>query len=98
MSTVRPEDLGEIVETLIEAQALLASSIYVDLINLGLLDANAAARRLHALGDIAASPLHRHPQVATALGDRIRGYAAGFDRTHRGGHPVQLRLVNGGKA
>lgn len=98
MSTVRPEDLGEIVETLIEAQALLASSIYVDLVNLGLLDADAAARRLHALGDIAASPLHRHPQVATALGDRIRGYAAGFDRAHRGGHPVQLRLVNGGKA
>ena len=99
MDTVGPEDLGEIVETLIEAQALLASSIYVDLVNLGLLDADAAARRLDALGDIAASPLHRHPQVAAALGDRIRGYARGFDRAHRGGgHPVQLRLVNGGKA
>lgn len=100
MNTVGPENLGEIVDTLIEAQALLASSIYVDLVNLGLLDADAAARRLHALGDIAASPLHRHPQVATALGDRIRGYADGFYRAHRSGASpqVQLRVVNGGKA
>lgn len=97
---VDSEGLGEIVDTLIEAQALLASSIYVDLVNLGLLDAGAAARRLHALGDIAASPLHRHPHVATALGDRIRNYAEGFDRAHRDGAQgqVQLRVVRGGKA
>ncbi|NIJ21587.1 hypothetical protein FHS95_003290 [Sphingomonas naasensis] len=97
---VDSEGLGEVVDTLIEAQALLASSIYVDLVNLGLLDAGAAARRLHALSDIAASPLHRHPDVASALGERIRSYADGFDRAHReGGHaPVQLRVVRGGKA
>ncbi|MDT8759268.1 hypothetical protein MZO42_11220 [Sphingomonas psychrotolerans] len=97
---VHSEDLGEIVETLIEAQALLASSIYVDLVNLGLLDTDAAARRLHALGDIAASPLQRHPAVAAALGARIRDYAQGFDRAHdSGSRPrFQLQLVKGGKA
>jgi hypothetical protein len=33
------------------------------------------------------------------LGDRIRGYADGFDRAHRSGArpQVQLRVVNGGK-
>jgi hypothetical protein len=97
---IAPQDLDEIVDTLIEAQALLASSIYVDLVNLGLLDADAAARRLHALGDIAASPLQRHPGIAAALGDRIRGYAHGFERAHRSGAEpqVKLRVVNGGKA
>lgn len=97
---VRPEDLSEVVDTLIEAQALLASSIYVDLVNLGLIDADAAARRLHALGDIAASPLQCHPDVAAALGDRIRGYAEGFERAHRSGaRPrVQLRVVGGSQA
>lgn len=95
-----PQPLGEVVDTLIEAQALLASSIYVDLVNLGLIDADAAARRLHALGDIAASPLQRHPQVAEALGNRIRGYAEGFDRAHRSGTrpKVQLRVVGGSQA
>ncbi|TGX54729.1 hypothetical protein E5A73_04520 [Sphingomonas gei] len=99
-TSVHSEDLGEIVETLIEAQALLASSIYVDLVNLGLLDTDAAARRLHALGDIAASPLQRHPAVAEALGARIRDYAEGLERAHRSGSRprFQLQLVQGGKA
>ncbi|ATY32883.1 hypothetical protein [Sphingomonas psychrotolerans] len=97
---VHSEDLAEIVETLIEAQALLASSIYVDLVNLGLLETDAAARRLHALGDIAASPLQRHPAVAAALGARIRDYAEGLDQAHRSGSRprFQLKLVRGGKA
>jgi hypothetical protein len=97
---VHANDLSEIIDTLIEAQALLASSIYVDLVNLGLLESDAAARRLHALGEIAASPLQRHPEVAAALGARIRGYADGFERAHRnGGRPAfQLQLVQGGKA
>lgn len=95
---VSPEDLGEVIETMIETQALLASSIYVDLVNLGLLDADAAGRRLHALGDIAASPLQRHPEIAAVLGERLRGYAEGFERAHRSGAKVQLRVVNGGKA
>jgi hypothetical protein len=97
---VSPEDFGEVIETMIETQALLASSIYVDLVNFGLLEADAAARRLHALGDIAASPLQRHPEIAAALGDRLRGYAEGFERAHRSGASprVQLRVVNGGKA
>jgi hypothetical protein len=96
---VSPEDFGEIIETMIETQALLVSSIYVDLVNSGLLEAGAAARRLHALGDLAASPLQQHPEVAATLGDRLRGYADGFERAHRSGaHPkVQLRVVNGGK-
>lgn len=96
---VSPEDFGEIIETMIETQALLASSIYVDLVNFGLLEADAAAQRLHALGDLATSPLQRHPEVAAALGDRLRGYAEGFERAHRGGDrpQVQLRVVNGGK-
>ena len=97
---VHSDDLAEIIETLIEAQALLASSIYVDLVNLGLLETDAAARRLHALGDIAASPLQRHPAVAAALGARIRDYAEGFDRANdSGSRPrFQLQLVQGGKA
>jgi hypothetical protein len=97
---VHSEDLREIVETLIEAQALLASSIYVDLVNLGLLETATAAQRLHALGDIAASPLQRHPAVAAALGDRIRDYAEGFERADRSGSRprFQLQLVQGGKA
>ena len=97
---VSPEDFGAIIETMIETQALLASSIYVDLVNSGLLDADAAAKRLHALGDLAASPLQQHSAVAASLGDRLRNYAEGFERAHRSGaHPrVQLRVVNGGKA
>ncbi len=97
---VHAEDLSEIVETLIEAQALLASSIYIDLVNLGLLETDAAARRLHALGDIAASPLQRHPAVAAALGERIREYAEGLDRAHRSGTRTGFKpkLLRGGKA
>ncbi|AQR74460.1 hypothetical protein [Sphingomonas sp. LM7] len=97
---VEPKDFAEIVDTLIEAQAMLASSIYVDLVNLGLIDADAAGRRLHALGDIAASPLQRHPEVAAALGNRIRSYAEGFERAgpDRARPRARLRIVNGGKA
>ncbi|MDV3458358.1 hypothetical protein RZN05_15275 [Sphingomonas sp. HF-S4] len=96
---VQPKDLTEVVDTLIEAQALLASSIYIDLVNLGLIDADAAARRLHALGDIAASPLQRHPDVAAALGDRIRSYADGLARADRSDKArAQLRVVGGSQA
>jgi len=94
---VSPEEFGDIIETMIETQALLTSSIYVDLVNFGLLDADAAARRLNGLGDLTASSLHRHPEVAAALSERLRGYADGFERAHRAGARVQLRLVNGGR-
>ena len=96
-----PERLADIIDTLIEGQALLASSLYVELVNLGLVEPEGAARRLDALADLAASPLHRHPDIAAALGERIRDYAEGLARTPRPSGPrpeVRLRVVDGGKA
>lgn len=96
---VSPEDFGDIIETMIDTQALLVSSIYVDLVNFGLLETDAAARRLQSLGNLTTTPHHRHPEVAAALGDRLRDYADGFERAHRSGDrpQVRLRVVNGGK-
>lgn len=94
-----PETLNDVVDTLIEGQALLASSIYVDLVNLGLLDPEAAACRLRSLGTLAASPLHRHPEVAAALGERIEDYAEGLRRSAepKRRQPVSLQLIKGGR-
>ncbi|MBO9623974.1 MAG: hypothetical protein J7500_14790 [Sphingomonas sp.] len=72
------ERLTEIIDTLIEGHALLASTIYIELINLGILKPDVAAQRLHALSDLAGSPLHRHPAVAKAMAERIRDYADGI--------------------
>lgn len=94
-----PEDgrLDDIVETLIETQALITSSIYVELVNLGLLESKAAALRLKSLAKLAASPAHRRPDIAEALSNRIVSYADGFERAHaKGERPqVQLQLVEG---
>lgn len=95
-----PREMAEMIDTLVEANALLASSLFVELVNLGLLDAQSAARRMHALAEVAANPLHRHPELAAALGQRIRCYAEGFERAHAAGArpQVKLQLLDGGKA
>lgn len=95
---IAEDDVEGVVETLIDAHALLVSSIFVELVNLGLLESDAAARRLNALADLAASPLQRHAEVAAALGERIQSYAKGFERAHAAGErpQVKLRLVSGG--
>ena len=87
-----------IIDTLIESQALLASSIYVELVNLGLIDRATAAARLRAFADVAASPLQAHPQVAAALGKRVRDYADGLARESAPALSPQLRLVDGGRS
>lgn len=84
-------ELNDVIDTLIEGQAMMASSIYIDLVNLGLIDSERAARRLHALADLAASPLHDCPQVATALASRIRSYAQGLEKVDKG--QLRLRLI-----
>jgi hypothetical protein len=88
-----------VIETLIEAQALITSSIYVELVNLGLIESKAAALRLKTLGKLAASPVHRHPEIAAALGDRIISYAEGFERAHEAGErpQVKLQLIDAGR-
>lgn len=96
------EQLTEVIDTLIEGHALLASSIYIELINLGLLKSEVAVQRLHALGDLAGSPLHRHPIVASALAERIRDYADGIARSPAPGLKPRsgtvLHVIDGGLA
>ncbi|WP_404334152.1 hypothetical protein AB2M62_12470 [Sphingomonas sp. MMS12-HWE2-04] len=87
-----------IIDTLIESQALLASSIYVELVNLGLIDRETAAARLRAFADLAASPLHAHPQVAEALGRRVRDYADGLAQATAAVITPHLRLIDGGRS
>jgi len=89
-----------VIETLIEAQALITSSIYVELVNLGLIESKAAALRLKTLGKLAGNPVHRHPAVAAALGERISSYAEGFERAHEAGEQpqVKLHLVEGSRS
>jgi len=90
-------ELAALVETLIEGQALLVSSIYIDLINLGLIEPDTAAQRLQRLADVAMSPLQRHPEAAEKLAGRIRAYAEGLSRGAPGEVEVKLRLIAGGK-
>lgn len=87
-----------IVDTLIESQALLASSIYVELVNLGLIDRETAAARLRAFATVAASPLHAHPEIAEALGKRVRDYADGLAGAGAPEIAPRLRLIDGGRS
>lgn len=91
-------DMGEIVETLIEGQAILASSFYVDLVNLGLLKPDAAAARMRTIASLAGSPLHRFPAAATRLQSRLNHYAdalARRDEPKKRKEP-RLRVLKGG--
>ncbi len=97
LSTRDGADLAALVDTLIEGQALLVSSLYIDLINLGLLESETAAGRLRALATLANSPLQRHPEAAAALARRMNDYADGLSRTEGGGHEARLRLILGGR-
>jgi len=92
-----PEELAALIETLIEGQALLVSSVYIDIINLGLIEPQTAASRLEHLADVAMSPLQRHPETAEKLAARIRAYARGLERGAAGEVEVKLRLIAGGK-
>lgn len=93
------EPLPDVVETLIEGQAMLASSLYIELVNLGLIDKRAAADRLRALATLAASPLQQHPEVAAALAARIDRYAAGMEAAAAADADprTQLRVIEGGR-
>lgn len=96
------EQLTEVIDTLIEGHALIASSIYVELINIGLLKPEVAAERLLTLSNLAGSPLHRHPAVAAALARRIRDYADGIAQappTALKTRPAMvLQVIEGGRA
>lgn len=95
--TPNRDELAALVETLIEGQALLVSSLYIDLINLGLIEPETAASRLRRLAEVAMSPLQRHPEAAEKLAERIRAYAEGLSRGTPGEFEVKLRLIAGGK-
>lgn len=90
-------DLTSLVETLIEGQALLVSSVYVDLINLGLIEPETAAARLRGIAELAKSPLQRHPQAAAALAARMHAYADGLGRGAGGDVESKFRLIVGGR-
>jgi hypothetical protein len=90
---------GEIVETLIEGQAILASSFYIDLVNLGLLKSDDAAARMRKIASLVGSPLHRFPAVAVKLQNRLNHYADALekrDEQQRKKVPT-LRVLKGGR-
>jgi hypothetical protein len=70
---VSPEEFGAIIETMIETQALLASSIYVDLVNSGLIEDRCrgpAAQRARRYRRQPASPASRDRGSAWEIASR----------------------------
>lgn len=96
-SASQPGELADIVQTLVESQAILASSFYIDLINMGLMQPQAAACRLRALSALAGSSLQRNPEVATQLRNRLLDYADGLSEVQSGDVRTKLRLIDGGR-
>jgi hypothetical protein len=83
---------------LAETQAAFASFLYVDLVNLGVLEKESAAQRLRVLASILSRGSDAH--VARTLAERLNAHAnsllASNSRAPRCGNP-SLRVVQGGR-
>ena len=100
---IHEAELGALVETLLESQAMMASFFYIEMINRGLIGRAEAAARLRVLGRLVGDErqTHRGParDLASKLDDYANAIAAGQGGTAADDRPkYRFSVVEGGKA
>lgn len=100
--TMKESELGTLIETLLESQAMIASYFYVEMINRGLLERSEAAARLRLLGKIVGDARQADEKMSRDLASKLIDYA---DAIAGGGEPTpgrgprpQFKLIEGGRA
>lgn len=100
--TIKESELGTLVETLLESQAMIASYVYIEMINRGLMERCEAAGRLRVLGGVVGDARQMDAQISRDLASKLIDYAdaiAGGDEPAPGGDAKpQFRLIEGGRA
>jgi hypothetical protein len=100
--TIKESELGTLIETLLESQAMVASFFYIELINRGLIEQPEAATRLRLLGEIVGDARQADVKMSRDLGSKLVDYAEAIahgngPEPRRGAKPM-LRLIRGGRA
>lgn len=99
--TNKESELGALIETLLESQAMIASYFYIELINRGLIEQSEAAMRLRVLGEIVGDARQAHVKMSRDLRSKLVDYA---DAIAHGNSPTPSRrakpkftLIRGGR-
>lgn len=100
--TIKESELGTLIETLLESQAMIASYLYIEMINRGLIERSEAAARLRVLGGVVGDERQADAEISSDLASKLIDYA---DAIAGGGEPAppahaksRLRLIEGGRA
>lgn len=100
--TIKESELGTLIETLLESQAMVASFFYIEMINRGLIEQSEAATRLRVLGEIVGDARQAHVKMSRDLRSKLVDYADaianGNGPAPSGGAKPMLRLIQGGRA